>query len=392
MFMTNKPTLHITYNVFGGQNILAPNAISASSQITKYCSPMDLRQKPFAEIDLTDKFFDSLRASYPGFDDWFRRKAAAGETACTYYEDDVLLDFLYLKEEREEVTDVYPHLPAKHRLKVGTFKIDSRGTRRGERLMKKLLDIAIAKNVEEIYVTIFPEPRLQPLIRSFEKFGFVHCGVKRHTSGKEENVYLRDMRHTAGDILKDYPFTDIRGSRFFQLSILPEYHTRLFPDSILNNERKYDIIHDNSETNSIYKAYICWMQDTQQLRPGDKLVIYRTNDYKGPAKFRSVCTSVCTVIEVKTIRDFADENDFVHYAHKQSVFTEFELRQWYRTKPNFILIQMVYNIAFTRKVILRDLRKQVGLSPSYWGFFRLSTAQFNHILRLGEINERYIIR
>ena len=62
------------------------------------------------------------------------------------------------------------------------------------------------------------------------------------------------------------------------------------------------------------------------------------------------------------------------------------------TKPNFILIQMVYNIAFTRKVILRDLREQVGLNPSYWGFFPLTTTQFNHILRLGEINERYLIR
>ncbi|MGM9779187.1 MAG: GNAT family N-acetyltransferase [Prevotella sp.] len=390
--MEEKQRHPIIYNVYGGHNILAPNAVSASSLITKYHSPMDLRPKPFAEIDLTDKFFDSLRASYPGFDNWFRRKAAAGETAITYYEDDVLLDFLYLKEEREKVTDVHPHLPAKHRLKVGTFKIDSRGTRRGERLMKKLLDTAIARNVEEIYVTIFPEQRLQPLIRSFERFGFVQCGVKRHASGKEENVYLRDMRRMVGDTLKDYPFTDIRDNRFFQLSIMPEYHTRLFPDSILKNERKYDIIQDNSETNSIYKTYICWMKDTRQLRPGDKLVIYRTNDKKGPANYRSVCTSVCTVIEVKTIHDFANESDFVRYAHKQSVFTEYELCQWYRTKSNFILIQMVYNIAFTRKVILRDLREQVGLNPSYWGFFRLTTTQFNHILRLGEINERYLIR
>lgn len=302
-----------------------------------------------------------------------------------------MLDFLYLKEEREEVTDVYPHLPAKHRLKVGTFKIDSRGTRRGERLMKKLLDIAIAQNVEEIYVTIFPELRLLPLIRSFEKFGFVQCAVKRHASGKEEDVYLRDMRHTVGDTLKDYPFTDIRGNRFFQLSIMPEYHTRLFPDSILKNERKYDIIQDNSETNSIYKTYICWMQETRQLRPDDKLVIYRTNDKKGPANYRSVSTSVCTVLEVKTKDCFADENDFVRYAHKQSVFSEYELRQWYRTKPHFILIQMVYNIAFTRKVILKDLREQVGLNPNYWGFFRLTATQFNHILRLGAVNERYLI-
>ena len=354
---------------------------------------MDLCKKPFNEIDLNDDFFNSLRDSYPDFDDWFRRKAASGEIAITYYdENDVLLDFLYLKEEQEKVTDVSPHLSAKHRLKVGTFKINSRGTRRGERLMKKLLDTAISKNVDEIYVTIFPEKRLMPLIRSFEKFGFVKCGVKRHVGGKEENVYLRDMRQTVGDTLKDYPFTNIRGDRFFLLSIMPEYHTRLFPDSILRNELKYDIIQDNSETNSIYKTYICWMKDTLQLRPGDKLVIYRTNDNKGPANYRSVCTSVCTVLEVKTIKDFADENGFVRYAHKQSVFAEDELRQWYRSKPNFILIQMVYNIAFSRKVIRKTLIEQVGLKKNaYWGFLRLTIDQFNQILKLGEINERYLI-
>ena len=85
-------------------------------------------------------------------------------------------------------------------------------------------------------------------------------------------------------------------------------------------------------------------------------------------------------------------HSFEKIAHKQSVFTEYELRQWYRMKPHFILIQMVYNIAFTRKVILKDLREQVGLNPSYWGFFRLTSGQFNHIVRLGAINECYLIR
>ena len=45
----------------------------------------------------------------------------------------------------------------------------------------------------------------------------------------------------------------------YVLSINPEYHTKLFPDSILTNELKYDLIQDVSETNSIYKIYVCWM-------------------------------------------------------------------------------------------------------------------------------------
>ena len=390
--MKDKPTVNIRYNVNGDQNNIAPNTVTAYQSAQKSHSAMDLKLTPFADIDLSDSFFDSLRASYVGFDDWFRKKAAAGEYAIAYHEDGKLRDFLYLKEETEELTDIIPHLPAKHRLKVGTFKIDSRGTRRGERLMKKLLDKALDLNVEEIYVTIFPEQRLNPLIHSFEKFGFELKATKTHVDGKVENVYIRDMRRTDGSILSIYPYTDLRYGRFFQLGIKPEYHTRLFPDSILKNEQKYDLIHDNSETNSIYKTYICWMQDTRQLRSGDILVIYRTSDNQGPANYRSVCTSVCTVLEIKTINDFADENAFVHYAHKQSVFTEDELRQWYRTKKNFILIQMVYNIAFPRKAIRKDLLEKVGLNPQYWGFFHITPDQFNHILSLGAINERYLIR
>lgn len=37
---------------------------------------MDLCKKPFNEIDLNDDFFNSLRDSYPDFDDWFRRNGS----------------------------------------------------------------------------------------------------------------------------------------------------------------------------------------------------------------------------------------------------------------------------------------------------------------------------
>lgn len=52
---------------------------------------------------------------------------------------------------------------------------------------------------------------------------------------------------------------------------------------------------------------------------------------------------------------------------------------------------MVYNIAFTKKVINKVMKEQVGLNPRYWGFFRLTDVQFDKLLELGEINERYIV-
>lgn len=354
---------------------------------------MDLQIKKFSDIDVTDHFFYSLRESYPEFNKWYEKKVASDETAYCYYIDGELKDFLYLKIEEEKLSDITPVLPAKKRLKVGTFKVDNdnRHTTRGERFMKKIMDKAIVEDVDEIYVTMFPTDSLQKLIAMFEKFGFSHIADKILDSERSEYVLVKDMRTYVGDMMLDYPFVKKAGHDKYVLSIIPAYHTQLFPDSILKNEQKYDIIQDMSETNSIYKIYICWMQDVKQLKEGDLLVIYRTNDKNGPAAYRSVCTSVCTVCEVKTFNDFADENDFLKYTNRYSVFNEKELSNWYKTKQNFIVVKMVYNIAFTKKVINKTMIEQVGLHPNYWGFFKLTNEQFDKLLDLGEIDEHYII-
>ena len=396
---------HVIFNIYGGNNLIAPNAYQAEQKILPDASggtkeitkqilkPMDLQVRRFADIDLNDPFFDSLKANYPEFCEWYGRKAATGASAYCYYVDNKLKDFLYLKIEEEELSCLTPALPAKKRLKVGTFKVDNeeRHTTRGERFMKKIMDKAVAADVDEIYVTMFPTAELQKLITMFQRFGFSHVADKNHPDGRSEYVLVKDMRTRVNDLMLDYPFVFRDGSNKYVLSINPEYHTRLFPDSILKTEQKYDLIQDVSETNSIYKIYICWMKDVKKLRKGDKLVIYRTTDFQAPAAYRSVCTSVCTVCEVKTVRDFADEDAFVRYTNRYSVFSERELRNWYQKKSYFIVIKMVYNIAFTKRVINKVMKEQVGLSPDYWGFFRLTDAQFDKLLTLGEIDERYIV-
>ena len=398
---------HVIFNIHGGNNLIAPNASQAEQKVGEKPAdelknkirnnqerrPMDLQVQRFSDINLNDSFFDSLRASYPEFNEWYNKKAAAGATAYCYYVDNELKDFLYLKIEEEELSDLTPALPAKKRLKVGTFKVDNedRHTTRGERFMKKIMDMAIAENVDEIYVTMFPTEELQGLIRMFEKFGFSHIADKPHEGGNAEYVLIKDMTTHVDDFKLDYPFVKKASSNKYVLSIVPEFHTHLFPDSILKNEKKYDLIQDVSETNSIYKIYLCWMQGTRNLKAGDKLIIYRTSDEKGKAYYRSVCTSVCTVCEVKTYRDFENEEEFIKYTNRYSVFKEYELRRWYKYKNNFIVIKMVYNIAFTKKVINMVMKEQVGLKPKYWGFFKLTDAQFDKLLELGEIDERYII-
>ncbi len=352
----------------------------------------NLKVTPFSNIALEDPFFDSLRANYEGFDDWFRRKASAGEVALVYYDGATLLDFLYLKGEDEALPLDGITLPPKKRLKVGTFKIERRGTNRGERFMKRILDIAIINDFPEVYVTMFDDTdELMHLRHFFERYGFVEVGRKSHANGRSESVLLRDMNSHIGDMVKDYPFVDRTHGKKYLLAIKPDYHTKLFPDSILKTEH-YDILQDVSPTNSINKIYICWMEGTRQLRHGDKIVIYRTSDGLGPAKYRSVATSICSIMETKTIEDFANADAFVQYANRYSVFSEQELRRWYNMRSPFFVIKMLYNLAFQKKVIRKDIIDYVGLSADErWGIMPLSDSQFNQLLTLGNADGRYIV-
>jgi len=140
---------------------------------------MDLQLQPFSNINLEDSFFDSLKEAYPEFCEWYAKKATQGAQAYVFHnEQGQVTDFLYMKVETDAVEDVVPVLPAKKRLKVGTFKLLKRGTRRGERFMKKIMDTAMAEDVDEVYVTIFDTPELNYLIRFFGRFGFYHKANK----------------------------------------------------------------------------------------------------------------------------------------------------------------------------------------------------------------------
>lgn len=60
--------------------------------------------------------------------------------------------------------------------------------------------------------------------------------------------------------------------------IYPKYHSIMFPDSILTTENK-NIITDVSYTNSIHKIYVCTMEQVENLKYGDIVVLYRTAEY-----------------------------------------------------------------------------------------------------------------
>ena len=355
--------------------------------------------KPFSGIDLDNSFFDSLKADYKEFETWFKKKQADGSKA--YIEIDKstnkMVGFLYVKVEDGEINDVVPVLSAKRRIKAGTFKVDAHGTKYGERFIKKIMDYAVAENAEEVYLTVFSKHT--GLISLISRYGFIPKATKITQNGTEQ-VYVKDMKLYTGNVLLDYPLIKKAGCKKYLLSIYPKYHTRLFPDSILNNE-SYDVVQDIAPTNSIHKIYICYMYGCANLKPKDLLLIYRTSDGKGPAKYRSVVTSVCEVQEIKTRRSFKNVEEFTKYSSAYSIFAEKELKEiWEQVDPKtnrpkqLYVIKMTYNAALGKRVINDDLKSKYGIGialDTYWGFIPLTDDQFQNVLKGGNVNENIVV-
>ncbi|AVP53582.1 Uncharacterised protein [Clostridium tetani] len=345
-----------------------------------------IERKTFNEINLEDEFFNTLKLDYPGFTEWFNKKAKERKEAFVFY-DEGIQGFLYLKEENEEDKTIEPNLKKKRRLKVGTFKINAHGTKLGERFIKIIIDEMFKNNFEEVYVTIFKKH--DSLIDLLQRYGFEYHGKKNSDAGTE-NVYIKFSDKIQNDILLDYPKIDTRKNKKFLLSIWPKFHTRMFPDSKLQTEKKH-VIEDLSFTNSIEKIYLSGANLSEYDR-GDIIVIYRTADYGKRAEFSAVATSICVVQEIKHINEFENYDEFSNYCIKHSVFTNDELKSFWQTKKYKYLIKMLYNVALNKRPIRRDLADVVGLDRNErWIAMPLTDKQFVKVLELGDVNESFII-
>lgn len=357
----------------------------------------DLSYQSFDEIDLSDPFFDSLKNDYSEFSSWFDRKKLTNEKAYVYYDDNLISAFLYLKKEDSLLEDIHFKddtikqlvVRSLNVLKIGTLKINARGTRLGERFIKKICDHAIMNQYDYSYVTIFDKHT--SLIKILKRYGFIKVGYKTTHNG-QESVYLKSFIHKYSDTLQNYPRLGITQNKYWLLSIFPNYHSRLFPDSILHTETP-DILKDISYTNSIHKIYLSKNRTILEASPGDILVMYRTNTgCTGHAEYKSVATSICVIEEIKQITSFANKKEFIEYCLNYSIFNLQELESFWKSKNYPFLIKFTYNVALSKRIIRAVLADEVGLRRSErWSFLSLSYDQLIKILKIGAVNESFII-
>jgi predicted nucleic acid-binding protein len=347
---------------------------------------LNVQKLKFGRINLDDNFFDSLKEDYAGFDKWFIKKFDKEAYITVNSNNGLLLSFLYLKVEgkEENYTDIIPSFPQKKRLKVGTFKVINNGFRLGERFMKIIFDNALKNKVEEIYVTIFDKRDEQKrLIDLLEQWGFTLWGKKN-----EELVYVRDFsKITDENNLKQcYPYIS-RNKDCYIVPIYPDYHTELLPDSILNTESPEEFIEDFPHRNCINKVYVSRAM-TPHPTKGDILVFYRTGGY-----YKSVVSTIGVVQELKY--DFKDENDFVLYCRKSSVFPENQLRKmWRYSSSKLFVVKFLFVYSFPHRINMKeliDLQVLSGINDAPRGFKQITKEQLNNILKATKSDESFIV-
>lgn len=337
----------------------------------------------FGDIDLSSSFFDTLREDYEGnrFDEWFKKKARNREKAYIFKnETGVLQGFLYLKDEYEDEPDylkIAPPLTPKHRMKVGTFKIEPTGFRLGERFLKIIFDNARIRKVDEIYVTLFENKRdgVKQLKTLMEEWGFRKYGYK--SNGELVLVKAMDTYDACESPKFNYPLLKANTKCYF-LPIFARYHTDLFPDMILKNEDMHLYEDKKAHRYALEKIYLSGSFNAP-ANPGDLFVIYRIAE-QGPKKYTSVVTGIA-IIESITKTKTADE--CVAICKNRSVFTEAEIREMHKTRP--IVIKLLDYMPFTTKVTLDQLQK-CRIVPENSGarpFSLITKEQFDIIYKLG---------
>lgn len=244
-----------------------------------------VKERYLYEIDKNQAFFESLRQSYEGFDDWFQ-KCAENQRKCWCIEDErdnIVAICIYKIEHDTRLTDNGEIIPGDI-LKLCTFKVDvtARGKKLGERLLYIAFDYCVKKNLDWVYLHTFGTEQ-KTLVGLCLDYGFYCLGKY-----KQDDVYIKPMKlnddysDSLDSLIRYYPyFRDNDSVQKFIIPIQPQYHEDLFPD--FSNMKGSLFEKDQSlyscQGNTIKKAYLCHAR-IKSIRKGDIVLFYRSHDRK----------------------------------------------------------------------------------------------------------------
>lgn len=357
--------------------------------------------KRFADIDLSDSFFDSLKSDYTGnenstgFVEWFNKKAQSGATALVFEDGIGIGAFVALKKEHEEIQLQDDVLPDTKRIKISTFRIAERFRRQriGEGAIGLLLWKWQQSDCEEIYVTVFDKH--ETLILQFEHFGFQNIGKNLN----EENVLVKSRKKIDfSDSYKSFPFIKSKFDYAGYIIIDDNYHDTMFAYSELANSSSLHSKISSSVSNGLSKIYVGQASQIK-YKVGEPVLIYRRYTQGTGKRYRSCITSYCMVTDViqakNNNRCLMTFEELKRRVGNKSVFDEAELLKQYSSFRNFTIIEMLYYGYFgAGNNVNMDWLDNNGCwtdRGQYPTDIHLTENQFRNILVEGKVNVSNVI-
>jgi len=329
---------------------------------------------PVYNLQLNDRFFDSLRADYgeKEFNLWFENICREGRPCWAFIGDSSLFALCIYKEEK--IADSKKIITPT--LKLCTFKVSEAfaGKKIGELMLKLAFQYADRNKLSSVYLTVFP--KYQQFIAFLEDFGFSYVGKKG-----EEFILMKKMLPKADEqnnydaleyAVKYYPnFLDDPQKRKFIVPIQPQFHDRLFPDCPGTQKRIEDFVEPCPEGNTIKKAYICNAK-TKQINKGDLLLFYRSRDWRA-------VTSIGVVEQAKH-SDVASE--IATFVSNRTVYTYEEIQQLASRTALVIIFRHMGNL--NRPVNAFTLAERCGVQGPIQSIRRIPYDIFKKIMEMGK--------
>ncbi|CAM3289893.1 hypothetical protein DFJ75_4961 [Williamsia muralis] len=241
------------------------------------------------QVNRDAPLFASLSDDYPDFSRWWDKVVDERRSVILLGDNADPNGIAVLKEEHNAFG------LGDRVLKICTFKVDEGvgGSRRGELLLRAVVDYAVERHCPTAYLTAWP--RHEKLIGWLERFGFAESAV---TDDGEVVMVKRFGPEPGSPRLPPLEHHVRYGPRallvdsLFLIPIQDKFHARLFPDS----DDQQSLLENESCGNAIRKAYLCH-SPSRQLRPGSTVAFLRTGS--GSAQVTAVGVVEQTLVSRK---------------------------------------------------------------------------------------------
>jgi rRNA-processing protein FCF1 len=348
-----------------------------------YIAPPSLVKEPVYSLDINDPIFDSLKASYPEFEEWFKKISRVGRDSWVYHREDGKIGALLIYKIEDESIISTENLPKKLRLKISSFKVTHVGYKIGELFIKIACDFAVKNGIDELYFTMFPniDNRLIDLTSEY--------GFKKHgTNLKGEEIYIKRIIPESKSVLENmspleidaqyYPcFYDGDLVRKYIIPIRPKYLNKLFtdlPERQLHQIERFGFL---TEGNTIRKAYVC-NSVTRKLKIGDIILFYVSQQQK-----------ITTLGIIESV-DYGLQNvsDILRKVGKRTVYSMEDLEDIALKPTTVIMFRHHFHFG---PIIFNKLKAHHILKRPPQSITEISDENYREMLKMDGIDGRFII-